>query len=172
MSTSIHYWWNFLYLGQCMKTLQRLYSGYCCYRLQRAHCCSLSTAQHYPPLALILKQLPAAVAAVSEAVCLPIAHGIQEDPMALQALSEVCLASCHKGFSSRVCWPVWRATASGLVVLLSLWVESPQANPGQPSTTAICTSQLKTSLCEHSAKLSLQSNYGKWKDTAHLMGAH
>lgn len=56
--------------GTCMKMLQRLYSDYCCYRLQRAHWCSLSTAQHYSPLALILKLLPTPVAAVSD--CLPV----------------------------------------------------------------------------------------------------
>lgn len=174
MSTSIHYWWNMLYLGHCTRMLQSLYSGYCCYRLQRAHCCSLSTAQGSPPLALIVKLLPAPVAAISETVCLSTACGIHGDPIALQTLSKVCLASDHNEFSSCVCWLVWRAPADhkwSCSIAFSLWVESLQANPGQPSTTAFCTLQLKPGLCEHSAKISLQSNYGKWKDTAHLMGA-
>lgn len=104
-----------------MKTLKRLYSGYCCYGLQRAHCCSLNTAHHYPPLALILKLLPTPIAAVSETVYLSISHGIHGDPIALQILSEVCLASDHKGFlhmcADRLGEP--QQIPSGLAVLIS-----------------------------------------------------
>lgn len=131
-----------------------VYSVYVCHRLQRALCCSLGTAQCFPPLALI----PEAVDNSGRCYlrdCLPV-----HSPW--HPWGSCSFADVIQGMSGKWSYRVFlMCMLPGLdshnwscSIAFFPWLDSLQANLGQSSSTAICTSDLKSDLCKHSAELS------------------